>query len=210
MWYEKAQRLQKNGQVNLAYGWLLGTLLMLAFSCFSYEAAMAAPFLLLLKDYVRNFDRLKDKRTWLFFALSLFTLSLYFLLRKFHGGVANFNLAPTLPTNSDVWISLGSGWFYLIHAIRWIWPFGHQGIFIMFNPETNKLLVICSLVMVLGTGITFLLFRKKAPLLFLGLGWYALALFPMANVIPLKNGPICDYYLFIPQLGLSFNRCMVS
>lgn len=203
LWYEKAQNLQKSGPIGLAYGWMFLALLMLAFSCFSYEAAMAAPFLLLLKDYVRERDRLKDKRTWVFIFLSLFTLSLYFLLRKVHGGVNNFGVAPFIPTHSDLWVSLSSGWFYLVHAFRWIWPFGHQGLLIMFDPEAHKALVIGSALFVFGLGILLLLFRTRIPMPFLSLGWYGLALFPMANVIPLRNGPICDYYLFLPSLGLA-------
>ena len=39
--------------------------------------------------------------------------------------------------------------------------------------------------------------------LFFAAGWYGIALLPMANVIPLKNGPICDYYLLTPGLGLA-------
>ena len=201
--YEKAQKVKSSGQIEKAYGWLFGSLLALAFACFSYEAAMTAPFLLILKDYTKNLERLKDKRTWVFLLLSLFTLSLYFLLRKFHGGITTFAVVPMIPTDSDFWVSFSSGWFYLIHAIRWLMPFGHQGILIMFNPENHKLLVIVSALLVLGLGIVLLVFQKRKPILLLSLGWYGLALFPMANVIPLKNGPICDYYLFIPGIGLA-------
>ena len=97
--YEKAQKTQLSGRIEKAYVWLFGALLMLAFSCFSYEAAMAAPFLLLFKDYVKDFDRLKDKRTWMFFFLSLVTLSLYFLLRRVHGAPQILPCCqPFLPT----------------------------------------------------------------------------------------------------------------
>ena len=201
--YEKAQKTQLSGKIEKAYVWLFGALLMLAFSCFSYEAAMAAPFLLLLKDYVKEFDRLKDKRTWMFFFLSLVTLSLYFLLRKVHGGATNFTMLPTIPTESDLWVSLSSGWFYLIHALRWIWPFGQQGILIVFNPENHRTLVIIVAVGIVAFGVFLFWIRSRKPMLFLSLGWYAMALFPMANVIPLRNGPICDYYLFLPSIGLA-------
>ena len=203
IFYEKAQLRQQAGHIISAYGWLLLAMLMLASSCFSYEAAMTAPILLMLKDSVRNFDRLKDKRTWVFFFLSIFTLSLYFLLRRFHGGVTNFYIVPTIPTDSDLWVSLSSGWIYMIHAIRWIFPFGMQGVLIMFNPENHKVLVFCSIAVVLGLGILLLIMRNRNPTLFLSLGWYSIAFFPMANVVPLRNGPICDYYLLIPGLGLA-------
>jgi|GEM_PF-3069312 hypothetical protein len=164
---------------------------------------MAAPCLLLFKDYVKDFDRLKDKRTWMFFFLSLVTLSLYFLLRRVHGGATNFTMLPTIPTDSDFWVSLSSGWFYLIHALRWIWPFGQQGILIVFDPDNHRTLVIVVAGVIVAFGIFLFWIRSRKPLLFLSLGWYALALFPMANVVPLRNGPICDYYLFLPSIGLA-------
>ena len=201
--YEKAQKAQLLGKLGLAYTWLFGALLTLAFACFSYEAAMAAPFLLVFKDFVRNSERLKDKRTWMFFFLSITTLILYFLLRKHYGSVTNIPELATIHTNSDALVSLSSGWFYLIHAIRGFFPFGQQGILIVFNPEEHKLLVILSAIVVVSLVILLFKSRIKQPLLFLGLGWYGLALFPMANVIPLRNGPICDYYLFLPGIGLA-------
>lgn len=201
--YEKAQKAQQLGKLELAYSWLFGALLSFAFACFSYEAAMAAPFLLIFKDFVRSSEPLKDKRTWMFFFLSLTTLALYFLLRKHHGSVTNIPELATIHTQSDIWVSLSSGWFYLIHAIRGLFPFGQQGILIVFNPEEHKLLVITVAVAVIILVAVLLKSRAKKPLLFLGLGWYGLALFPMANVIPLRNGPICDYYLFLPGIGLA-------
>lgn len=201
--YEKAQKAQQLGKLVMAYGWLFGALLTLAFACFSYEAAMAAPFLLIFKDFVRSSERLRDKRTWMFFFLSLTTLALYFLLRKHHGSVTNIPELATIHTQSDMWVSLSSGWFYLIHAIRGLFPFGQQGILIVFNPEEHKSLVITALIAVILLVAALVKSRAKYPLLFLGLGWYGIALFPMANVIPLRNGPICDYYLFLPGIGLA-------
>ena len=200
---ERSQKLLASEKIEMAYAVQFVSLICLAFACFSYEAAMAAPFLLLLKTYVQHWDRLREKRTWIFFFLSLFTLSLYFILREYYGGVTNFVIRPTLPAESDLWVSLSSGWMFLVHALRWLWPFGHQGMLIVFSPEANKTLVVVAAVAVFSLGIGLFLGRKKWPTVFLSLGWYALALLPMSNVIPLRNGPICDYYLFLPSIGLA-------
>lgn len=204
LWYEKARAGEAEGKTMTAYSWKFASLLMLALACLSYEAAVTAPFLLVLKDFVLHQDRLKEKRCRIHYGLSCFVLALYLLLRKVHGGVATFDIATTIPSDSDFWVSLSSGWMYLFHAIRWVWPFGHQGILIMFNPENHKLLVIAAALVVLAIGLTALYFRRRQPEVFLGVGWYAMALFPMANVIPLRNGPIADYYLFLPGIGLAF------
>jgi tetratricopeptide (TPR) repeat protein len=71
------------------------------------------------------------------------------------------------------------------------------------NPENHRTLVILVGGLIVAFGVFLFWIRSRKPLLFLSLGWYALALFPMANVIPLRNGPICDYYLFLPSLGLA-------
>ncbi|MCB1124320.1 MAG: hypothetical protein KJT03_22400, partial [Verrucomicrobiae bacterium] len=203
LWYEKARAQEQSGHTGAAYAWKLSSLLMLALACFSYEAAVTAPFLLGLKDCVLNQERLKEKRCWIHYGLSCFVLALYLLLRKIHGGVATFDIATTIPSDSDFWVSLSSGWMYLFHAIRWVWPFGHQGILIMFNPENHKILVVASAAVVLAIGVAGLFCIKRSPKVFLGVGWYAMALFPMANVVPLRNGPIADYYLFLPSIGLA-------
>lgn len=203
LYYEKSYRLDQAGKQNKSYAWKLAALLMFAMACFSYEASVTAPVLLGLKEFVLNQERLKEKRNWIFYGLSMLVLGLYLVLRKIHGGVATFEIATTIPSDSDFWVSLCSGWMYLYHAIRWLWPFGQQGILIMFNPDNHKILVIVAAMLVAGIGVASLAFSKKAPKQFLGIGWFALALFPMANVIPLRNGPIADYYLFLPSVGLA-------
>lgn len=203
IFYEKSYALDQVGQPNRAYFWKFCALLMFALACFSYEASVTAPVLLGLKEFVLNRDRLKDRRNWLFYALSVLVLGLYLILRKIHGGVATFDIATTIPSESDFWVSLCSGWMYLYHAIRWLWPFGQQGILIMFNPDNHKVLVVAAAIFVASLGLLTLIFRNKAPKQFLGIAWFALALFPMANVIPLRNGPIADYYLFLPSVGLA-------
>ena len=203
LFHEKSYQLDLAGDRARAYLWKFIALLMFALACFSYEAAVTAPVLLGLKEYVLHRDRLTEKRNWVFYGLSFLVLGLYLSLRNIHGGVATFDIATTMPSDSDFWVSLSSGWMYLYHAIRWLWPFGQQGILIMFNPDNHKLLVVAAAILVAGIGVLSLAFSKKAPKQFLGIAWFALALFPMANVIPLRNGPIADYYLFLPSVGLA-------
>ena len=203
IFYERGRQLDQAGARHKAYAWKFASLLMFAWACFSYEAAITAPLLLGLKDFALHRDRIQDRSNWVFYFLSIFVLGLYLMLRNMHGGVATFEIAATIPSDSNFWVSLSSGWMYLYHAMRWLWPFGQQGILIIFNPEHHKLLVVAAASFVAGLGVLSLLFYQKAPKQFLGIGWFALALFPMANVIPLRNGPIADYYLFLPSIGLA-------
>ena len=203
LFYEKSLQWDSPGTQHKAYLWKFAALLMFGLACFSYEASVTAPLLLILKEFVLNNERLKEKRSWVFYGLSFLMLGLYLTLRKVHGGVGTFGIAPLIPSDSNLWVSLSSGWMYLYHAIRWLWPFGQQGILIMFNPENHKTLVVMAALLVTGIGAISLAFYRKAPKQFLGIGWFALALFPMANVIPLRNGPIADYYLFLPSIGLA-------
>lgn len=203
LFYEKSYELDQSGEQYKGYVWKFAALLMFGLACFSYEASITAPVLLGLKEFVLNQERLKNKRNWVFYTLSLLVLGLYLTLRTIHGGVATFDIATTIPSDSDFWVSLSSGWMYLYHAIRWLWPFGQQGILIMFNPDNHKLLVVGAAALVASIGVLSLVCYKKSPKQFLGIAWFALALFPMANVIPLRNGPIADYYLFLPSVGLA-------
>ena len=200
--YEKGHKDLVQGKIYHACTWYFLSIFSLALSCFSYEAAMSAPLLLLYKDYTNQPERLKQSRARIFFTSSFIIIAVYLLLRKFYGGANSIDFSLSMPTDSTLWVSLSSGWFYIVHAVRWIWPFGHQGLSIIFTPESHKTLVLVSVVFVVGLGVTMLWFRKRYSKLIFGLVWYAVALFPMANVVPLKNGPICDYYLFFPSLGL--------
>lgn len=150
IFYEKSNQENQADSLTQAYLWKFGALLMLALACFSYEAMVTAPFLLGLKEFVLNQSRSKEKRNRVFFGLSIIGLISYLMLRKIHGGVATLTVAKTIPSDSDFWVSLSSGWMYLYHAIRWLWPFGQQGILVVFNPDNYKFLVVTAAVFVLG------------------------------------------------------------
>lgn len=183
--------------------WKLGALTALTIACFSYEAALVAPGLLVIKEYVFARDRLLEKHNQIFLLLNVMVIGVYLIARSSSQGITDFQQVPTIPSDSDLWVSLSSGWMYLVHAIRWFWPYGTQGILIVFDPEAHKGLVIFSIIVVTLIGILLLRYRLRYPFLLFGLGWYGIALLPMANVVPLRNGPICDYYLFTPSLGLA-------
>ena len=200
--YEKAQAEESKENPLFVYGWQLVSLFFLAIACLSYETAMTAPFLLLVRDFLSHPKRFRAGSNQIFHVLAILILAGYFALRHSYGGANTIDYALSIPSDSKLWLSLGSAWFYLSHALRWIWPFGQQGISIIFNPEEHKALILFSIVCVVSIGILILQLRTKQPKLAFGLALYALAMFPMANVVPLKNGPICDYYLFFPSLGL--------
>lgn len=200
--YERIQSKTSPQKPNHNYTWQFLAVLSLFVACLSYEAAMTAPFLVLLKDFLSHPERLRARKNRIFYLLSLVVLITYFGLRHHDGGATTIDFALTIPSESKLWLSLGSSWFYIVHALRWLWPFGHQGISIIFNPEEHKALIAASLVCVFSIGVLIISLRKKQPKLAFGLALYTLALFPMANVLPLKNGPICDYYLFFPSFGL--------
>ena len=201
--YERAQFSGSRERPTLVYGWQFLAVISLAMACLAYEAAMTAPFLLFLKDFLTDPKRLSKSSNRVLYGLSVLVLATYFVLRGYYGGANTIDFALSIPSDSKLWLSLGSAWFYLAHALRWIWPFGQQGISILFNPEEHKTLIVISLIGVAGIAAIILWLRNKQPKLAFGLCLYALALFPMANVLPLKNGPICDYYLFFPSFGLA-------
>ncbi|MCB1120716.1 MAG: hypothetical protein KJT03_04150 [Verrucomicrobiae bacterium] len=200
--YEKTQKMQVRQSLGGTYGWMTIALFGLGFACLAYEAALMGPFLVLLRDFWCKPQRLGRGANRVFYAISIGVLACYLVLRHQHGGANTIDYALAIPSDSKLWLSLSSGWFYLVHAWRWIWPFGQQGISIIFNPEEHKDMVLFSLSVVVSIGLLVLWLGNKRPKLATGLGFFGLALLPMANVLPLRNGPICDYYLFFPSLGL--------
>lgn len=200
--YERTQSETASQKPKHIYSWQALSVLSLFVACLSYEAAMTATFLVFLRDFLSHPGRFRKRQNRIFYLLSVFVLIAYFVLRHNYGGANTIDFALSIPSDSKLWLSLGSSWFYIVHALRWLWPFGQQGISIIFNPEEHKALIAVSLVCVICIGILIVSLRNKEPKLAFGLAAYALALFPMANVLPLKNGPICDYYLFFPSFGL--------
>jgi tetratricopeptide (TPR) repeat protein len=51
-------------------------------------------------------------------------------------------------------------------------------------------------------GVVFLTW-KRFPMVAIGLLWFLVASFPPSNFIPIWSGPIEDYYLFFPGVGLA-------
>ncbi|MDG2168553.1 MAG: hypothetical protein P8L44_11595 [Opitutales bacterium] len=183
--YERLQGASSKDSPRHTVPYLLGSLLALAFSCLSYEAAITAPFLLILKDYVKDRQRLFQKQTRTFLGLSILIVGAYFYQRSTAGGMTNFALVPTIPAESDLWVSLSSPWMVIVHAMRWLWPYGQQGMLILFNPEVHKGLVLSATAVLAVIIFVAVWFRDKHPYFFLGLGWYGIALLPMANALSL-------------------------
>ncbi len=75
--YEKAQNDASEKRIHASYFALCLSLLSLVVACFSYEAAMTAPFLCFLKDFLQHPKRYRSSHSRMFYGLSLSSRSIF-------------------------------------------------------------------------------------------------------------------------------------
>jgi tetratricopeptide (TPR) repeat protein len=63
--------------------------------------------------------------------------------------------------------------------------------------------LVMSWILLAGFPVLAFALRRKVPLAAAGLVWFLLAAAPSSNFLPTYSGPIEDYYLTIPSIGLA-------
>lgn len=101
-------------------------------------------------------------------------------------------------------LSLMSGWLALDHLWSWALPWGRQTLFAcLAQDDLQPVRVAIGWMVLLGmVGAGFAL-RERHPLPALGLVWFPVAFAPMSNLLPLRSGPVADYFLTLPSFGLA-------
>lgn len=184
--------------VRLAGAWMSALLAMLC-----YEGAVCLPALVVLIDFFRYPERMRQRRTWRAYGLLAMALLLYLLLRVSRTGTAhvqsdNFGEMP------DWQVVFAAPWFLWQHLSIWLWPFGRQAVLGVYLPgQVASWLLGCAWtgLIVLVSGC--LLLRRRFAFVSLGVAWLLTAFLPMSNVLAFRNGPYGDYYLALASMGLA-------
>ena len=171
-----------------------------------YEAAVAVPALCVLVDALRQrplFTRAAIQR---YAMLALVTL-IYLAIRSSIG--AHFSAGkrnPCFAPGTENWqLSLSAPWFLWKHFSMWLMPLGRIefcGNYIWGISAEPWELATAWVWLLLLIGVVFFTWKRQ-PWVAFGLLWFLIASFPSSNFIPIWAGPIEDYYLVFPGLGLA-------
>jgi hypothetical protein len=171
----------------------------------SYETAVAVPALCVLVDLLRKRPVLSRTSLLRYGALGLVTIA-YLSIRSHLGAVhsvqsGNFGFAP----DSQAWqLSLSAPWFLWKHFSMWLMPLGRIefcSAYVWGVSASAWEIAGAWAWLLLYVGIIILTW-KRLRMVSIGLLWFLAASFPPSNFIPIWSGPIEDYYLVFPGVGL--------
>ncbi|MFO1523031.1 MAG: hypothetical protein U1F77_15425 [Kiritimatiellia bacterium] len=172
-----------------------------ALALLSYEHAIAWPALVLLWDVRRG----GPWRKWVPGALIHGAVAVLYLFARWKA-VPDFQADPRLiSAMSDARICTLSAYFFLYHLVWWLVPFGRQQLLVTFlwGESAPVWMVAAAWPVFLGyLALTAWAWRRH-PWIGFGLAWYLVASIPTNNFLPLRNGPLADYYLVLPSIGLA-------
>lgn len=187
-------------------GWAITSCLMLFLAQISYETAVAVPALCILVDLLRK--RPLFSRTSLARYGILGMLTLAYLAMRSHYGAANTVESLNYGYSPDIkaWqLSVSAPWFLWKHFTMWMFPLGRLefcSTYIWGKSASMAELAAAwcwLLALVAAAGWAW----KRLPLVTIGILWFLAASFPPSNFIPIWSGPIEDYYLVFPGIGLA-------
>jgi len=171
----------------------------------SYESAVAVVPLAVVHDGFVDSRRWRQRGAHFRYALLSGVTLLYLGVRHVAGGSMQMS-NDAIVAVPDWLLSASSAYFLMDHLLLWFLPFGRQYVLGTYNahaPGTGYLLAASWVaVFVLAAGVW--LCRRREPSVPFAAVWFALAFAPLSNLVPLRSGPMADYYLALPSLGLSF------
>jgi len=197
--------LSRDGERPNARRIVIASVLLFLAQC-SYECAVAVPSLCVLVDALRR-RQVFSKDAMMHYGSYVF-ITLFFLWLRFHVGAAhshqqvNFGFAPDLAK----WqLSVSAPWFVWKHFSMWLLPAGRIEFVstYLWGISASPAALAAAWAWLLGIFAIIILVRKREPWIGFGLLWFLCAAFPSSNFIPLWAGPVEDYYLIIPGIGLS-------
>jgi cytochrome c-type biogenesis protein CcmH/NrfG len=172
----------------------------------SYETSLCIAPVCVAVDVLRKRPIFSKPAITRYLALGGVTIG-FLVLRFVVGGVTNanynnFSFAPDMP----LWqLSFSAPWLMWRHFSMWFFPFGRlefASTYVWGKSASMVDLVAAWGFFLLLAGVWFYTLRRL-PLLAFGIAWFFLATFPSSNFIPLRSGPIEDYYVVVPGIGLA-------
>ncbi|MES2923792.1 MAG: hypothetical protein V4819_19720 [Verrucomicrobiota bacterium] len=181
---------------------MTGLLLVTAQVC--YESAVALPLIAIIVDLLRKrpiFTRAAILRYGIYGGLTM----AYLIVRSSTGArtsaQGNFGFSPDL----ELWqLALSAPWFFWRHLSMWLMPFGRIEYCstYLWGVSAPLWVIAASWVFLAAFFAVIVWTWKRQPWISLGLLWFFVASFPSSNFVPIFSGPIEDYYLIAPSIGL--------
>ncbi|HEX3625321.1 MAG TPA: tetratricopeptide repeat protein [Verrucomicrobiae bacterium] len=182
--------------------WTALALLCLFLSFLSYEGALPLVAMFFVMDWYLRPARLQRFATWRLYFLYGVALLIYLVLR--HEAHSVKNVLGSFSNVTRPQIAMSAGYFTLLHTGVWLWPFNRLAIIggYYWGQIPMVELVVCYLI-VLAAAAFSLIYRRRYPLVTLGILWFLLAFAPMSNLLGFRNGPYGDYYMSLASIGLA-------
>jgi tetratricopeptide (TPR) repeat protein len=101
--------------------------------------------------------------------------------------------------------AVSSGYFTVLHAGIWLWPFNQMAVLGGYYWGQVSLLELAGdALVVLAAVVLSIRWRWRYPCVALGTIWFLLAFAPMSNILGFRNGPYCDSYIALASVGMAF------
>jgi Tetratricopeptide repeat len=184
-----------------------GCVLFYVLSLLCYEAMIAVPGLLFLRDLQQKRIRFDRKTVIRYGIYTLVALGFLVLRHQFSAksfGSAEFHTSFA-PDTKGYQLSLSAPWFLWRHFLMWIFPFGTielLGSYGWLRSTTAAGLVFGWVFLGFLLGLASYTW-KRHPSISYGVLFFIVASIPAGNFLPGFNGPINDAYLTIPSIGLA-------
>ena len=175
-------------------------LALLLFACglMSKPMVVTLPFVLLLLDYwpLQRFTPSTLRRIVLekipFFALSLAGCVVTYLVQKSGGAVTSNSFSFRIAN------ALGG---YVDYISKLFWPVD-LAIFYPFPAHGMVFMAVVGFVLLGFGSVTFILFSRRRPYLFVGWFWFLGVLVPAIGIVGVGSAFIADRYSYLPSIGL--------
>jgi hypothetical protein len=175
----------------------------LAVALLSYEAAVVFPALLALQA-VFLARRYRTRGGYAYLGAVAVVLLVYLSFRLQLGarttaGVENL----AWPAGQDGWLTLNGARYVALHAFYAVNPWQTFGIRVPDLPAEHLWAAVGAWVVLvaalIGSAIALV---KRRSLGAFGFLFFFVGIAPLSNLVPVGSGPVADYYLFLPSLGL--------
>lgn len=187
-------------------GLMIGCCISLFLAECAYETAVSVPILCVLVDLLRK-RRIFSKEAIIRYGIIAVVTLVFLLVRSGLGAVASVKKA-NLGFSPDIqpWQLMASApWFLWRHLSMWLMPAGRIefcSTYIWGYSATPLELAGAwmGLFVILGVIVAS---ARRHPWIAFGLLWFLATAFPSSNFLPTWAGPIEDYYLVFPGVGLA-------
>ncbi len=191
------------GKAKIAGGiWSALALLCLLLALGSYEGAVSVVALFFVMDWYLHPARLQRSSTWRLYFLYGLALVTYLILRH-HAQSTQYVLGGFSGVSRPE-AAISSGYLTMLHTGAWFWPFNRMAVFGGYYWGQIPIWeLVTDYLIVLAAAAFSILWRRRYPLVTLGVFWYLLAFAPMSNVLGFRNGPYCDSYIAMASIGIA-------